>query len=87
MDKEQVWVMFAAAAASKTDNALLAARIADRMLDQWSARFGDAAFLLSGQGNCAACHQPLPEGAEFTPSVDGVKFCNIECLKASGREE
>jgi hypothetical protein len=90
MDKESVWVLFAASActtAKTPEDVLYAAAIADRMLHQWSARFGDAAFLLAGQEACAACHTPIEAGDEYMPSIDGLKFCNIECLKASGREE
>ena len=88
--KEAVWIQFAAAALAKVvspDGVIIAANVADRMLGQWSARFGDAAFLLEGQTECATCHKPLAPGSEWTPSTDGVKFCNVECLKASGREE
>ncbi len=91
--KAQAWIAFAVAAMKSTrgdtvrEDTILAASIADRMADQWDARFGDAAFLIDGQSECGACHKPLPDGSDFTPSVDGVKFCGIPCLKASGREE
>jgi hypothetical protein len=87
MDKEEVWVRFAAAASSCGHIGTDAGLIADRMLAQWSARFGDAAFLLEGQNQCGACQKPLPDGSEFTPSIDGVKFCDFACLKATGRDE
>ncbi len=88
MEREAVWVLFAANALStvKTpEGVIYAAAVADRMTEQWALRYGDAAFLLSGQSECAACHKPLDK--EFTPSEDGIKFCNIECLKSTGREE
>lgn len=92
MLREEVWVKFAAAmlatgAVRDANDFVAAAGIADRMLDQWAARFSEVAYLLDGQTECAACHRPLPAGTEYTPSIDGVKFCNIPCLKASGREE
>ncbi len=95
--KETVWVTFAANAlpiaftstggVDVKETSQIASEIADRMLDQWSARFGDAAFLLEGQNECATCQKKLPPGAVFMPSVDGVKFCSAKCLKESGREE
>lgn len=92
MTKEEVWVKFAAAIISTggcrdVSSIMAGAAIADRMVHQWDARFGDAAFMLEGQGECANCHSPLPPGSDFTPSCDGVKFCGISCLTASGREE
>lgn len=91
--KKVIWAQFATAAMKAAietkiaDVPIFAAIIADRLTDQWDARFGDAAFLLEGQGECGNCHIPLPPGTDFTPSVDGVKFCGVPCLKASGREE
>ncbi len=91
--KKAVWAQFATAAMQAAiqtkiaDVPIFAALVADRLTDQWDARFGDAAFLVDGQKECGACHKPLPDGAEFVPSVDGVKFCNLACLKATGREE
>lgn len=88
-----VWMQFAIAALREgmamkmPDVCPFAAAMADKMLEQWDLRYGDGAFLLEGQTECANCHKPLPEGSEFTPSVDGVKFCGVPCLKSSGREE
>jgi hypothetical protein len=87
--KEQVWVMFAASAAARVsspEGILGAAAVADRMVAQWDARFGDAMFLLEGQSECAACKKPLPPDAEYIASGDAVKFCTLTCLQASGRE-
>ncbi len=91
MDKQEVWVRFATAVLATggvrdASDMSAAAALADRMLEQWALRFGDMAFLLDGQRECAACHKPIPEGEPFLPSVDGVKFCNNACLTASGRE-
>ncbi len=92
MTREEAWVKFAAAIVATggvrdASDFVAAGGIADRMLDQWAARFGDAAYLLEGQMECAACHRPLPPGVPYQPSTDGVKFCNAACLTASGREE
>ena len=89
-ERKDVWLRFMAAALTtvKTpEGVLFAAAVADRGLHQFDARFGDAAFLLEGQTACAACHKEIPPGAEFTPSADGVKFCNTACLTTSGRDE
>lgn len=88
-----IWAQFATAAVQGgikhkiPDVAMFATLLADKLTSQWDARFGDAAFLLEGQRECGNCKKSLPEGAAFTPSADGVKFCGIPCLKSSGREE
>ena len=95
--KEVVWVQFAAAALSTMDTRLIlskpdetahmAAKVADKLIKQWNARFSDAAFLLEGQSECANCKKPIGEDDDWVPSADCVKFCSRECLAASGREE
>lgn len=88
MDKQIVWIQFTAAALSTGQyNEKDCAKIGDTMLQEWDKRFGDAAFLLEGQSECAACHKPLTEGTLYVASSDAVKFCNDACLKASGRED
>jgi hypothetical protein len=92
-NKQIIWVQFAAAALKASietklpDVTSFSAAVADKMTEQWDLRYGDGAFLLEGQSECGNCHKPLPPGSEFTPSVDGVKFCSVPCLKSSGREE
>lgn len=91
--KRAVWVQFAVAALREgiaqkiADTTVFAVMMADKMTAQWDGRFGDAAFMLEGQSECANCHVPLPDGTPFVASADGVKFCGEPCLKASGREE
>lgn len=89
MKEEIVWVQFACAivAGGKVASPSDIGKIADMLLGQWSIRYGDAAFLLSGQSECAACHKDLESGEDFTASTDGVKFCSKACLIGSGREE
>jgi len=91
--KQVIWVQFATAALKASietklaDVVVFSAHVADQMAEQWDLRYGDGAFLLEGQSECGNCYKPLPQGSEFTPSSDGVKFCGIPCLKASGRED
>lgn len=90
--KKIAWVQFMAAILSsgivQDDPGIeVASKIVDKAVQKWDERYGDAAFMLGGQNECAACHKPLPPGSAFTASTDGLKFCNMDCLKGSGREE
>jgi hypothetical protein len=88
MTKEEVWVKCAAAIIAtggcRDDSSIAAgAAIADQMVAQWGARFGDGAFLLEGQTECASCHKDLPEGATFT-HAHGIKYCDAPSCMQKG---
>lgn len=85
--KERVWITFAAAIASSGTvlNVGQVASVADAMLIEWEARYGDGKFLLDGQSECAACHKPI-EGDDFVASEAFLKFCSEACMRATGRE-
>lgn len=88
MTKEEVWMQFAAVFAAKItkpEHVMNMAALADLCTAQWSLRFSDMAVLLDGQTECAACHKPTDN--DYVASIDGLKFCSVECLKGSGREE
>ncbi len=89
MNKEAVWVQFATALLGRIQTLEIdrLANMADLLTQQWDNRFGDGAFLLEGQRECAACKTPIEPGDQFMASVDGVKFCDMDCLKISGRAE
>lgn len=94
LDKKQVWITLAAGALANSrlvgaNMVSLVSQVADGMVREWETRFGDVAFMLEGQSNCNACKRPLTEASEgrnsgdYVVSMDALKFCNDECMKAA----